>query len=289
MNKELNKSKFTVIFVSVALIVSVFVFFMIDGSVAWFAGNHEVSADNMSVKVAAPESIVEGDIEYFDIAATTLVTLPEGASPDADQNRYKFLIDDANTAVRPLKTYSIINDKMQILIKITFKSYINIESVGVYALSTYTGDIIPTSADGNVIDPIIKLSVFSGNQVKLYEEADGSRYYVIDGYTEKGNGSFSKLVGEGNDRSVEFTSGEDITIAQGVDISVADSSSITDSESGTLISTLTEKTLFIILDYERDVAQYVKESIEYENAGLFGDDNILNYTQYNFTIEIKPE
>ncbi len=49
MNKNLVKSRFAVMFLSLALAVSVFVFFSLDDSVAWFSNNDEVGADGFQI------------------------------------------------------------------------------------------------------------------------------------------------------------------------------------------------------------------------------------------------
>ncbi len=278
MSKEFNRTKVTVIITAFALVAGLLTLFTLNGSLAWFAANKKAAANGISISAAGPEECVK-QVEFFAIEETLInedLTGSEAAS--VDKNRYKFLIRESNLESIALGTYSIINNKMQVLIKVTFTDGFAADTVDIRAISSYAGDIIPNGSAPSSMSTVISFSVIAGNLVEIEDNtaSGGKKLYVVNGSDDcAAVKSFAEQATAG--ALPTFT--DNITIAQNVDIS---------AKAGE-----TEKAVYIILNYEQSVAQYIKETLEL--SGRDGDFTLdpetnekkLNFTDCDFKIEIE--
>ncbi len=278
MNREFNKSKLAIMSISAALAVSIFALFSLNGSVAWFAGNTDVEANGLNIKVSSPESSVES-VEYFKIEKTALLPLADGADPNtADRNEYSFsTISDEDSST--LGTYSIINDKMQVLMKITFKDGTSFDRIKVTASSEQenASSVIPAREGPYGISTVISFSLYNGGDIAIRQE-DGVNYYVVKGSDCVESGSFSTPPSEAGGEPA-FTN----EIEFNAPVSIQPPEDADESE---------KKTMYIVLDYQREVAQYIKEQVELDDdkSGWFEEnengEKVLLFTVCDFSLEI---
>lgn len=175
--KKIASARLSVIISSAVLLLSVFALFSMNGSVAWFADNNEVSGNNMSITITDTEGVVE-KVEFFKIhSIKTSVT-----DDDEIHNVYNFSstpISDPNDI--KLETFSSLKATRQLLIKITLVSELGY--MRIVANSSADSYIIPNSstviyADNNSLSSVVELAVV--NDVTLVNE-DGEEVYAVVG------------------------------------------------------------------------------------------------------------
>lgn len=167
--KNCLSSKFTMFFISLALVLSMFAMLLLNGSTAWFAENDRVLADGMQVKVNSPTKLVES-VQYFPISSIAL---------SGNYNIYTFSVDDEikEPGKRKLGVFSTLEAERQLLIKINLADGVN--SVKISAESEADSYIIQNqntviNTNGNSLSSVIEFYCISD----IEEE---NRNYIISG------------------------------------------------------------------------------------------------------------
>ncbi len=269
MNRELVKSKLAVSTIFIVLLLSIFVFATIHGSVAWFTGNKAVSASGMSISVKDPEGIIE-KIEYFQIKGITLEIDTEATAGSSgtevrgstDKNIYEFNGSAAysytvmgaveNGECPPLGVFSVLEPLRQVLIKITFYDDKNITDISLKACTDAESYSMPSSTD-NRLSSIIQFSAIRSGNV-----TDNGQSIVLKGS--------------------ECTPAQSFT-------------AIEDGEPKWLGSTITVSEefavdgncVYILLDYNEAVAQYIKDNTQEELFSPKDGELYLYYSLCDFT------
>ena len=218
------------------LILSLFAFSLLNGSAAWFADNRDVDAENMSVKVKSPDTVVDS-VEYYPISSISL---------SESQNIYTFSNNNiAENETKQLGTFSTLVAERQLLIKINLKP----EATGARVVAS-------SYADSYIIEDEDTIINKDGNSLSSVVE-----FYPID----------YDLVEKTSDGEYIISSDSMQNVARFSDIDAKYGSiPASFSPEAEIYSTPEGKTdtaIFVIVDYYEKSVEYV---IDYVNNLIMG-------------------
>ena len=148
---KLIQSRVGVISVAFTLIISILALLLLNGGVAWFSNNSDVSAGDMSIKLNSNNGVV-AKLEFFAISSVTL---------SGGDNIYAFSDTPMDeNAIKALGTYSTIGAERQLLIKITLKP--GITTANISATSTSSLHIVENKSytpkqNGNPLSSVVEI------------------------------------------------------------------------------------------------------------------------------------
>jgi hypothetical protein len=225
---------------------------LLNGSVAWFAENKEVDAENMTVRVSSPSKLVMS-VEYFPISEISL---------SGNQNIYTFsktpLGEDENKC---LGTYSTLVAQRQLLIKINLNP--GVADAKLVAKSSTDSYIIKDrntviNKDGNPLSSVVEFYAIDDVTVTN----DG---YVITGdHIIDPIARFSDVDTSNGNNSVSFSPEVDIVSAP-----VGE----------------TNKSLYIMVDYYEKSLDYVMDHIS--NLMIDNSTDIISGDTVNFVCDFE--
>ena len=250
-------------------------------SAAWFATNEEATAGGASLTVV-DSGIVES-VNYFRVTQTVLVDDGGGEN----HNEYLFSTAEGALGEREsfsepiaLNPYSDLEGNAQVLLEIVFRENAHVVEAGSITLvpqtdtTTYFGDELTskTAAKQFTIDP-------NGNN----PISSVIRYWVIDSVN---------TVNTGFGRALSITSS--MLEAVGENSFVNGTDSLTFSVPAATTSTLTDRTLYILFDYNTQAVEDINGKVaEYVDAAT--DENgdydtiVLGETVIRFVCDFKFE
>lgn len=241
---------------ALALMLSIFVLCVLNGSTAWFADNNEVSASNMPVSITEGSSAVE-KVEYFPISSITL---------SGEYNNYNFSSTPITDAAQiQLGTFSSLSAERQLLIKITLSS--DVKSVKITAKSAAESYIIQDSStliykDNNSLSSVVEFYAVSDLELQTIE---GESCYVVQGQQISDSPSrFSTLTTENGTMTPEFTPSVDIYQTP-------------DSEE--------DSAIYILVDYYEMSMEYVSDHVNHIMSS--GSTDIIAGENINFACDFE--
>ncbi len=253
MSKELKRTRATVVITACALIVSIFGFASLNGSVAWFSNNMEVYASGMSVKIRDMNELVDR-VEYYKIKSIAAdvgsgETETDGATEDEAQGKVErifYFEDTAYTEGISLDSYSLVDPARQVLMKVIFKSEADISDIMIQIQTGTKTSIEQSIANGeHNMSQIMRFYAVSDSNV----ETDTAEGNIVIKSKECTTGSFWTVDGE-------------VPVLQD-DGMVTVAPSITDAELA----------VYIILDYDDSLASYIIDKADPNSYENMTDDN----------------
>ena len=230
----------------VMLVIALLAFLNINGTLGWFASSDEVSANDMSVKISSSPGVVKS-VDYFEIADVSFVN---------GHNVYSFSADPAEGELT-LPTYSVLNAKRQVLVKITLNE--GVDSVSLEAITDATEFINDenVSVTGNSLSSVVLLRMVTSDQIVMNDE-------VIS-------------ISEDQTQEYHFT-----TVEQNGNVLTP-----TFSPDPIDLGTVTTPAIFIIIDYYDAAAQLATEIINHNMSSLDHDELIANNMEVGFVCDFK--
>ena len=238
--------------VSLTLILSIFAYMLLNGSVAWFAENKDVDAENMTVRVSSPSKLVMS-VEYFPISEISL---------SGNQNIYTFsktpLGEDENKC---LGTYSTLVAERQLLIKINLNPGVTDARI-----------VASSFADSYLIQDRNTIINKEGNPLSSVVE-----FYAIDDVTITSEG----YVITGDHIVDPIARFSDVDPSYGsIPVSFSPEVEIASVPIGD-----TDKSIYIMIDYYEKSLDYVMDHIS--NLMIDGSTDIVSGETVNFVCDFE--
>lgn len=250
--KKRVEARVGIIFISLTLILSIFAFMLLNGSVAWFAENRDIDASNMSVQVKSPAQIIDS-VEYYPISSISL---------SGNNNIYTFSstpIDESET--KSLGTFSTLVAERQLLIKINLKA----EATGARVIaSSYADSYIVKNEDtiinkdGNSLSSVVEFYSIAN----VEETSEG---YVIS------SGDIQDSVSRFSDIDAEYGS---------IPASFSAETDIYSTPTGQ-----TDEAIFIIVDYYEESVEYVMDYVN--NLIMDSSTDVVAGEKINFICDFE--
>ena len=226
---KLIHSRASVLLVALTLILSIFAFCLLNGSVAWYANNDKVSGRNMNVEVKTKtdDELVKG-IDFYSISSVTL---------SGDNNIYTFNPTAiAENDSKTLGAYSSIVAERQLLIKITLNKDFTRARVDA-----------ATETEQYVVDSISSMTQLTNPLSSVVE------FYAVNAVTTTDDGAYVVS-------SADMNSAERFAI-----LTEQSGNTVTDFDKdislGYISATEHDHAIFVMIDYYEDSIKYVLESV----------------------------
>ena len=252
MKKRLD-ARLGIIFISLALILSILALILLNGSTAWFAENNDIVANNASINVNSPGKLIES-VEYYPISSISL---------SGNNNIYTFSASQIpKDQPKMLGTFSALVANRQLLIKINLKAGVT----GARVIAQSSGDTYIVKNKDTVINK-------NGNPLSSVVE-----FYSIANVDKNEDGEY---VISGSDIKGSVKRFSDIDSSYGViPASFSPEIEVYSTPNGN-----TDNSIFIIVDYYEESLEYVLDFV----SGLIADQktDVVAGATVNFVCDFE--
>ncbi len=197
MKKKIFLAKISMVFAVFVLCLSVFAFVSLDRGLAWFANNKKADTSGLSVSLTDEQDIIES-FAYYAIEDIKLVQ-----TSDQSYNEYLFSYSGSNLDNFALQPLSAIDAKRQVMLKITFKSEMELD---IFAKAKTRRAYPKTFSNaGNDLSSVVEFYTLTNPREEDLEEGQTEPNYTVSG-TEEVLGGAKRFAEITRDESGAITS-----------------------------------------------------------------------------------